>query len=207
MTLRTLNRAVSGCYLGKRRKYSSMNKINFSKYLMSPHFFPMHCRPKKLKAERQEWKCMMIVALWKKQVLTYEILPVGDTVDSVAYLKFLERRVLPEVNRKKFGRPIILHDNARPHKHRIVTEFLQEKRWEELEHPPYSPDMSPPDMDCIHRIKAPNTGKQFQTQDELIRGYESTIRDINQNHKSLGISMLPDRWRAITLARGKYLEE
>ena len=119
---------------------------------------------------------MMIVALWKKQVLTYEILPVGDTVDSVAYLKFLERRVLPEVNRKKFGRPIILHDNARPHKHRIVREFLQEKRWEELEHPPYSPDMSPPDMDCIHLIKAPNKGKQFQTQDELIRGYESTIR-------------------------------
>jgi hypothetical protein len=74
----------------------------------------------------------MILALWKKQVFTCEILPEGSTVDSVAYLNFLERRVLPEVNRKKFGRPIILHDNARPHKHRIIREFLQEKRWEEL---------------------------------------------------------------------------
>jgi hypothetical protein len=104
----------------------------------------------------------MIVALWRKQVLTYEILPKGQTVDNVVYLNFLERRVLPEVHRKKFGRPIILHDNARPHKHRLVREFLQEHRWEELEHPSYNPDMSPPDMEGIARIKGPNKGKQFQ---------------------------------------------
>ena len=173
---------------------------------MSPHFFPMHRSPKKFKTELREWKCMMIVALHKKQILTYKILPEGQAVDSIAYLTFLERRVLPEVNQKKFGRPIILHDNARPHKHRIIKEFLHEKRWEELEHPAYSPDMSPPDIHGIHLIKVPNNGKQFQSQDELIRDYEETIRDINQNHKSLGITMLPNRWRAVHLANGKYLE-
>ena len=120
---------------------------NFCNFLFSPHFFPMLRRPKILKAELRQWKCMMIVALWKKQILTYEILPYGVTVDNVVYLNFLERRVLPEVNKKKFGRPIILHNNAKPHKHRIVTE-----------------------------------------------------------HTSLGISMLPDRWRAIHLANGKYVE-
>jgi transposase len=179
---------------------------NFCNFLFSPHFFPMLRRPKILKAELRQWKCMMIVALWKKQILTYEILPDGVTVDNVVYLNFLERRVLPEVNKKKFGRAIILHDNAKPHKHRIVTEFLQEKRLEELEHPPYSPDMSPPDMDAIQRIKAPHKGKQFQTRDELIRDYDATIQEINREHTSLGISMLPDRWRAIHLANGKYVE-
>ena len=149
---------------------------------------------------------MMIVALWRKQILTYQILEEGETVDGVAYLNFLERRVLPEVERKKFGRPIILHDNARPHKHHIVRQFLQEKRWEELDHPPYSPDMSPPDMAGIHRIKDEHKGKQFQTRDELIRDYDTTIRDINKNHQSLGITMLPDRWRAIHLGGGKYTE-
>jgi len=150
---------------------------------------------------------MMIIALWKKQVLTYQILQDGETVDSVTYLRFLEHRVLPEVTRKHMPRPYILHDNAPPHKHRIIREFLQQKRWEELEHPPYSPDMSPPDMDAIHRIKAPQKGKQFESREELIRDYESTIRDINENHESKGISMLPDRWRAIHLGRGKYTEE
>ena len=43
-------------------------------------------------------------------------------------------------------------------------------------------------MDGIYRIKAPNKGKQFQSQDELIRDYEAKIRDINQKHASLGIS-------------------
>ncbi len=178
----------------------------FVKFLFSPHFSPMLRRPKKLKGELHQWKCMMIVALWKKQILTYEILPEDTTVDAVVYLNFLERRVLTEVERKKFGRPLLLHDNARPHKHRIIREFLQQKRWEELDHPPYSPDMSPPDIDAIQRIKAPHKGKQFQTREELIIDYEATIKDINRHHQSLGISMLPDRWRSITLARGKYVE-
>ena len=206
MILKIHDRVVNGFYLGKRRKYTKMKILLTLKFLSSPDFFILHHRPKRLKEELQQWKCMMIVALLKKQVLTYEILPEGNTVNSIAYLNFLERRVLPEVTRRHIGRPIILHDNATPHKHRIVREFLQEKRWEELEHPPYSPDMSPPDMDGIYRIKAPNKGKQFQTQTELIRDYDATIQTINRNHESLGINMLPDRWRAIHLAHGKYVE-
>jgi histone-lysine N-methyltransferase SETMAR len=162
-------------------------------------------KPKKLKAELQDWKCLMVVALWKDQVLTYQILHEGETMDSVKYLDFLENKVLPIVIAKKFGRPYILHDNARPHKHRIIMEFFQDKRWEELDHPPYSPDMSPPDMDGIHRIKAPLKGKQFQTRDELVHDCEAVIRDINEKHESKGITMLPDRWRSITLSRGKYI--
>ena len=149
---------------------------------------------------------MMIVALWKKEVIAYQILPKGETVDHAAYLNFLEHRLVPEVNRKKFGRPIILHDNAKPHKHQSVGVFFQGKRWEEVDHPPYSPDMSPPDMDGIARIKAPNKGKQYMTEQELINDYISVIQDINRNHDSKGITMLPDRWRAIALAHGKYLD-
>ena len=154
-----------------------------------------------------DWKTIMIVALWKKTIIAYEILPKGTTVDYSVYLNFLERRLSPEVERKKFGRPIILHDNARPHKHRVIREFLQAKRWEELEHPPYSPDMSPPDMDAIARIKAPNKGKEFHTLTELVEDYGRTIMDINKNLESKGIDMLPDRWRAITLARGEYVDQ
>jgi len=113
------------------------------KKILSPHFFTFYRSPKKITGDIQEWKSIMIVALWRKIVLAYEILPKGTTVDLSVYLSFLERRLLPEVERKKIGRPIILHDNAKPHKHRVIKEFFQSKRWEELDHPPYSPDMSP----------------------------------------------------------------
>jgi hypothetical protein len=67
--------------------------------------------------------------------------------------------------------------------------------------------MSPPDMDGIARMKGPNKGKQFQTEDELINNYEATIREISRNQESLGITMLPDRWRAVAIANSKYIEE
>ena len=202
MTLRINDRLVNGYYRVSSRKYF-LNK--FSKFYFSPHFFIICNKPKKIKGGTEEWKSIMIVALWKTQVLAYEILTKGTTVDTYVYLNFLERRLLPEVERKKFGRPIILHDNATPHKTRIIREFLQSKRWEELEHPPYLPDMSPPDMHGIALIKGPNKGKQFLTETELINDYDARIRDINKNHASKGINMLPDRWRAITLARGDYV--
>lgn len=153
----------------------------------------MSVGPKKIKGVINEWKSIMIVALWRKQIKAYEILPKGTTVDHLVYLNFLERRLLPEVQRKKFGRPIISHDNAKSNKHRVIREYLQAKGWEELGHPPYSPDMSPPDMHGIALIKAPNKGKQFLTETELINDYDATIRDINKNHESKGIDMLPDR--------------
>ena len=65
--------------------------------------------------------------------------------------------------------------------------------------------MSPPDMDGIARIKGPNKGKKFLTETELIDDYAD-----NKRHKPKarikGIDMLPDRWRAISLAHGNYLD-
>ena len=197
---------VNGCYLVRNREYKNEVFWKFFDFLNAPHFLTIWPRPKKLKEELSDWKVMMIVALWKKQIIAFETLRPQIKVDWSVYLNFLEHRLLPEVEKKKFGRPIILHDNARPHIHRAVREFFQAKRWEVLEHPPYSPDMSPPDMDGIARIKAPNKGKHFLTQEELIEDYRMTIQDINKKHESKGIDMLPDRWRAITLKHGDYLD-
>jgi len=46
---------------------------------------------------------------------------------------------------------LILHDNARPHLGKVVTDLLTKYEWEVLPHMPYSPDMSPPD--CIRVSK------------------------------------------------------
>jgi hypothetical protein len=41
---------------------------------------------------------------------------------------------------------IFLDDNARPHRSRQTQQKLQDMGWEQLEHPPYSPDMAPSDF-------------------------------------------------------------
>jgi transposase len=57
--------------------------------------------------------------------------------------------------------PFILHDNARPHLRKVVTDLLSKYEWEVLPHAPYSPDMSPPDFDLFHKLKKPMSGHSF----------------------------------------------
>ena len=111
----------------KAVSFMNLKILSIRKISNPPHFYIFQHRPKKIKQTLEDWKCIMIVALWKSEVIAYQILEEGKTVDSITYLNFLEHRLLPEVTRKKFGRPIILHDNARPHKHRIVRKFWRNK--------------------------------------------------------------------------------
>ena len=46
-------------------------------------------------------------------------------------------------------RIILFHDNARPHTVNLVRDKLQRFGWEILQHPPYSPDLSPCDFHIL----------------------------------------------------------
>ena len=81
----------------------NLNFFKFFKNILPPHFFIFKLRPKKIKEKLSDWGVMMIVALWKKTIIAYTILPKNTKVDNVVYLDFLEHRLLPEVERKKLG--------------------------------------------------------------------------------------------------------
>ena len=49
--------------------------------------------------------------------------------------------------------PILLHDNAVPHKSWHVTLVIDEYKWETLKHPTYSPDLSACDFDLFPELK------------------------------------------------------
>jgi hypothetical protein len=48
---------------------------------------------------------------------------------------------------------ILLHDNARPHTANSVRNTLQRFVWEVLQHPPYSPDLSPGLQKCENHME------------------------------------------------------
>ena len=54
-----------------------------------------------------------------------------------------------------------------------VTDNLRRWQWEILEHPPYSPDMSPCDYDFFVKVKEPLLGTRYNTRDELSVLYDS----------------------------------
>ncbi|PRD34825.1 UNVERIFIED_CONTAM: Histone-lysine N-methyltransferase SETMAR [Trichonephila clavipes] len=43
-------------------------------------------------------------------------------------------------------RPLFIHGNARPHTANIVKQFMAKKGVIHIEHPPFSPDLNPPDF-------------------------------------------------------------
>ena len=64
--------------------------------------------------------------------------------------------------------PIILHDNERSHTTAAVMHLMHHWQWDILEHPPYSPDMSPCNYNLFAKVKEPQRGTQYNTWDELI---------------------------------------
>ena len=57
--------------------------------------------------------------------------------------------------------PLILHENARLHLGKVVTDLLSTYEWEVLLHVPYSQDTSPPDFNLFHKLKEPMRGHRF----------------------------------------------
>ena len=62
---------------------------------------------------------------------------------------------------------ILLQDNARPHTARLTLDTISKLGWEVLEHPPYSPDLSPCDYHMFGPLKEALGGQRFNTDDEV----------------------------------------
>jgi len=153
----------------------------------------------------RDLKVMMIVAFHENRVFGYQILPKNTNVNFEIKINFLNEVIRPGIKRKRIRSPIILHDNARPHKHKKVKEFLNSHRWEELKHPSYSPDLNPCDFDGIARIKRPNKNKRFANEDQLQAAYEEVIREINLQNSATDIRHLPLRWTFVNQTGGEYI--
>jgi transposase len=150
-------------------------------------------------------KVMMIVAFHKDLVAGYKILSRNKNVDNIVYREFLEDVILPYVQKHLIRHPLILHDNARAHKHKNIKAFFQRHRLEELKHPLYSPDLNPCDYDGIMRIKRPLKGKRFINEVDLETAYDEVIKDINLQKSAIGIYHLPRRWQTVIKFEGEYI--
>jgi hypothetical protein len=73
-------------------------------------------------------------------------------------------------------------------------------------HPPYSPDMSPPDFDLFPKLKKPLRGKSFRSIEEVSNEVTRVIRCINNQGVLTGIQGLPKRLTAVIKHNGDYIE-
>ncbi len=141
---------------------------------------PKKPRPMKVRASKSKTKTMLITFFDCRGIIHREFLRQGSTVTGAFYKDVLNRllqrmrRVRPEL--LDSGNWFLLHDNAPSHKSIIVQQFLARRQVVCIDHPPYSPDLSPPDFFLFPKIKLKMKGQRY----ESIEAIEAAVtRELN----------------------------
>jgi len=79
-----------------------------------------------------------------------------------------------------------------PHDLSDVRELLDRYSWEVLPHPPYNPDMSPPDFDLFPKLKINMCGVCFSMLEDLSASITRRVRQLNCSTDLTGIMDLPN---------------
>jgi histone-lysine N-methyltransferase SETMAR len=148
-------------------------------------------RPKKCRRQQSKVKLMMIMAYDKNGVIATDRVPPGSTVTSAYYRKFLPDILRPRIHQKGSAMfaagVLILHDKARAHASGAVLEILEKCGWQALPHPPYSPDVSPPEFDLFSELKKPLRGERFRSIEEVSKEVTRVIRRTKKEGVLTGI--------------------
>ena len=91
--------------------------------------------------------------------------PSGHTVTGRFYKNSVLMKVKEFYNKKRPSKAWsgvhLLHDNASSHKCEVVRSFLASEKVKVLNHPPYSPDLSPCDFFLFPRLKKMLSGNKY----------------------------------------------
>lgn len=102
---------------------------------------------------------------------------------------------------------ILLHDNARPHTAALTREKLEQLGWETLDHPPYSPDLSPCDFHMFGPLKEALGGQRFDSDAEVEAYVHNWLQTRPGSFYMEGIGKLPIRWEKCVSKAGDYVEK
>ena len=95
----------------------------------------------------------------------------GHTVTGRFYKNAILKKVKEFYNKKRpskgWSGVHLLHNNASSHKCEVVKSFLATEKVKVLNHPPYSPDLSPCDFFFFPRLKKMLSGNKYTSRKSL----------------------------------------
>ena len=108
---------------------------------------------------------------WDRQgVLLVELLSQGITINSAVYCETL-KKLRCAIQNKRCGMLsvtiLLLHDNAQPHSAAQTQDLDTSFKWEQMDPPPYSPDLVPSDYHLFLHLKKFLGGKRFDDDGDL----------------------------------------
>lgn len=166
--------------------------------------------PKKAKTQFSGGKVMATVFWDAEGILLIEYMPKGTTITGNVYkdtIKNLKAAIHEKRPHNYAQKTLLLHDNCRVHKARIVQEVINECGFKELQHPPYSPDLAPCDYYLFSKLKKHLRGRRFLSNDDLENAVESYFAELPKEFFFEGIALLEKRWNKCVTVNGSYVEK
>lgn len=166
--------------------------------------------PVKAKTRLSAGKVLATVFWDWRGVLLVDFLHGRQTINATYYCGLLDQVKL-QYRRKRRDCPVrevlLLHDNARPHTAAATQQKLVEMNWKTLDHPPYSPDLSPCDFHMFGPLKEALGGKRFETNDQVETFVRNWLDTRPTSFYENGMKKLPQRWEKCIIKEGYYIEK
>ncbi|CAH1956064.1 unnamed protein product [Acanthoscelides obtectus] len=138
--------------------------------------------------EEKPTKVIRSRSVSKKMVATFvskaghiATIPLNEqrTVTADGYTSICLTKVVTELRKINRERRIILHqDSASSHTAQKTRQYLTKENVELLDHPPYSPDLSPNDFFTLSKIKNRLRGQRFQSPEEAVDAFKNAVLDL-----------------------------
>lgn len=166
--------------------------------------------PVKAKVVKSAGKVMLTIFWDSKGWIHLDWLPPKTTINGQYYANVLTglRKSIIEKRRGKVSKGVmILHDNAPAHSSRIAQQVLHDCQFEQLPHPPYSPDLAPSDFHVFRKLKMDLKGRKFACDNDVKAAVMTWLDNQPLTFWREGIEKCRERWLRCFNIDGDYVEK
>ena len=135
--------------------------------------------------------------------------PSGHTVTGRFYKNSVLKKVKEFYNKKRPSKGLsgvhLLRDNASSHKCKVVKSFLASEKVKVLNHPSYSPDLSPCDFILFPRLKKMLSGNKYMSRSSLGSAIYQCLQQIPKEDQSAFRDWVKRLQKCVSV-KGEYFE-
>jgi len=137
-------------------------------------------------------------------------MPLKTTITGQTYSNTITalREAIKEKRRGKLSAGVLLlHDNAPVHMSAKFQAAIRQCGFQQLHHPPYSPDLAPSDYFLFRVMKKFLRGEPFSSDEEVKEAVTTWFEEQSKDFFSRGIKSLHQKWAKCIELLGDYIEK
>lgn len=168
---------------------------------------PTERKPLKMRSGTIHRRCMTLTVFFNaSEIVLIDFLPRQSTVTGDYYSQLIHNA--RALTRKPRGLPHwFLQDNAPAHTSGIAQQAINAAGFTVLNHPPYSPDLSPSDFWLYRILKKHLRGKIFESSSELEACVREFLNELTAEDLKTAFNDLKTRWNKCVLRDGDWFEK